>query len=281
MSNPELLRVEESVKCKYIELVKNLSYLELKNFNKSYYATMVLNDMMKVLPTFEKSQLKEMAHYVSNASNNEAKRQINKVSRVTNSSRDKNSDVLSTSVLGDLDIMMQPESSENDILVNSEDNDDDSEDQTASLIEPDRQLDNSLTHLNQTANAENTEHESSERKDSASHDHDSSKCCDLCIINKKKSKRKADMIRCSLCMSWYHEQCMGIGKGEPVGLWLCVSCRKVTQDIRSEISCLKDDVDILKISTNQILSAVNELATKLDNCIGGINDRITALNRQE
>ena len=99
MSNPELLRIEDSVKGKYIELVKNLSYLELKNFNKSYYATMVLNDMMKVLPTFDKSQLKETAHYVSNALNNEAKRQMNKVSRVSNFSRDKNSDVLSTSVL--------------------------------------------------------------------------------------------------------------------------------------------------------------------------------------
>lgn len=73
---------------------------------------------------------------------------------------------------------------------------------------------------------------------------------------------------------------MGIEKGEPVGLWLCVSCRKVPKDIKSEISCLKDDIDNLKLSTNQILSTVNELAAKLDNCIGGINDRITALNRQ-
>ena len=60
------------------------------------------------------------------------------------------------------------------------------------------------------------------------------------------------MIRCSLCMSWYREQCMGIEKGEPVGLWLCVSCRKVPEDIKSEISCLKDDVDNLNLSTTQI-----------------------------
>ena len=160
MSNPELLRVEESVKGKYIELVKNLSYLELKNLNKSYYETMVLNDRMKVLPKFEKSQLKETAHYVSNALNNKAKRQMKKNSRVSNSSRDKNSDVLSTSVPKDLDTTMQPESSENDISVNSEDNDDDSEDQTASLIESDRQLDDSLTHLKQTVITENVDNES-------------------------------------------------------------------------------------------------------------------------
>ena len=73
--------------------------------------------------------------------------------------------------------------------MNSEDNDDDSEDQTALLIESDRQLDDSLTHLKQTVSTENVDTESSERKGTTSHNHDSSKCCDMCIINKKLRER--------------------------------------------------------------------------------------------
>lgn len=47
-----------------------------------------------------------------------------------------------------------------------------------------------------------------------------------------------------------------------------------------DCSCLKDNVNNLKLSTNQILSTVNEIEPRLDNRFGGINDRITALNRQ-
>ena len=55
MSNPELLKTEESIKEKYIELVKTLSFLELKRFNKAEYAGLVLSDMVKLLPEFDKS----------------------------------------------------------------------------------------------------------------------------------------------------------------------------------------------------------------------------------
>ena len=62
MSNPELLKAEESVKEKYIELVKTLSFLELKGFNRAEYAGLVLSDMVKLLLEFDKSPLRKHAY---------------------------------------------------------------------------------------------------------------------------------------------------------------------------------------------------------------------------
>ena len=72
---------------------------------------------------------------------------------------------------------------------------------------------------------------------------------------------------------------MGIKKDEPVGIWFCPNCRTVPQDVRNEIDSLNTDVKQLKTTTNLILKSINSLSDKLDNCVGGINDRITALKR--
>ena len=72
---------------------------------------------------------------------------------------------------------------------------------------------------------------------------------------------------------------MGIKKYELLGIWLCPNCRTAPQDVRNEIDSLKTDVKQLKTTTNLILSLINSLSDKLDNCVGGINDRITALKR--
>lgn len=80
MSDPELDCVEDSLKEKYLGIVKNMSHVELKKFNKSEYKAMVLDDMSKRLPGYEKSQLAETAHYVSNALNNEAQSQLKRKS---------------------------------------------------------------------------------------------------------------------------------------------------------------------------------------------------------
>ena len=79
--NRERLRAEESVKQDNLECVKNLSHIELKKFNKNEYAELVFQDLHILLPDFETSQLRETAHYVSNALNNEAKHHLMKKSR--------------------------------------------------------------------------------------------------------------------------------------------------------------------------------------------------------
>ena len=112
MSNPELLKAEESVKEKYIELIKTFSFLELKRFNKAEYAGLVLSDMVKLLPEFDKSQLKETAHYVSNALNNEAQHQLKLKSRVSGTMRDNHPKLLSSTVLEDLELTMRTDCGE-------------------------------------------------------------------------------------------------------------------------------------------------------------------------
>ena len=104
------------------------------------------------------------------------------------------------------------------------------------------------------------------------------KCCDTYAV-KPKSKKKLDQIQCSSCMSWFHEQCMGLSKTEPVGVWSCLSCRVVPASVTSELSHLKSDINDLKKSTSCILTAVHDLTSMMERSIENINDRITALNR--
>ena len=104
-------------------------------------------------------------------------------------------------------------------------------------------------------------------------------CCESCQI-KANSRKQYDMTRCVLCMVWFHDTCVGIGKDEPIGLWLCPICRDIPQIIKSDVITLKNDVKQLKECTDSILFTVNGLSTKLDNCIGGLQDQLTALSKQ-
>lgn len=201
-SNPELMRVEESVKEKYIELVKNISYLELKKFNKVEYAAMVLADMIKLLPDFDKSQLKETSHYVSNALNNEAQHQLKMKSRGPASSRDKGSNLLSSTVLEDLESTMRTDCCANTIS-DYDDSIDDNDDSnlSTSTIDATIQLDDSQTKQKQAVNTESMAPEITGKSNTKSNDNNKdSKCCDSCKVT-PKTKKKYEMIRCSLCMS--------------------------------------------------------------------------------
>ena len=88
------------------------------------------------------------------------------------------------------------------------------------------------------------------------------------------------MIRCTMCMQWFQEQCVGITKDEPVGLWLCPTCRNIPSSLINDINSLKQDVDNLKTCTKSILTAIHGLSSKLENSISGLNDRLTSIIRQ-
>ena len=144
-TNPELMRVEESVQEKFVELIRNLSHLEMKNFQKHKYAEIVFQDMSKLLPNIDKKQLKLTSHYISNALDSERKHELGERSRKGNAPKDRNAALLSSTVLEDFEETMLPDDE------NSTSKDTDQEGLTSSS-EP---LDNSITGLKQTISTEN------------------------------------------------------------------------------------------------------------------------------
>ena len=144
-TDPELMRVEQSVKEKFLELVRNLSHLELKKFLKHQYAEMVFQDMSKLLPNIDKKQLKETSHYVSNALESEIRRELGERSRKGKKSKDSNASLLSSTVLEDFDETMLPDDDELEIST-SQDTDDEGN-SCSSLHQPTESLDDSVTAL--------------------------------------------------------------------------------------------------------------------------------------
>ena len=88
------------------------------------------------------------------------------------------------------------------------------------------------------------------------------------------------MVRCSLCALWFHEARVGIQKNEPVGIWMCETCRCIPASVKDDISGMKSEINVLKECTQNILKAVLEMSQKVENNFGSINDRVTALLRQ-
>ena len=126
-------------------------------------------------------QLRETANYVPNALNTEASRELSKRSRSIALIKENKTALLSSTVLDDFENTMQA-------------CDETTEDDTSVYISSEFK---SQTQLNDSA---------AQLKDS------NSKCSDSCKIS-LKNKNKAQIL-CSLCMSWYHEVCIGIKKGE-------------------------------------------------------------------
>ena len=165
-TDPELLKAEDSVKQKYLDIVADLSVKELKKLKKNEYQQLVLIDLMELLPDFEKSQLNETAHYVSNALNNSVQRLLPKKQRDPSINRKRSTVLLSDTVLEDLDTTMQPANSQ--IAVESE-------------LQPGLQhesegdqseMNDSITILKQTISS------GTDTTDKGNKDNTSTKCCD-------------------------------------------------------------------------------------------------------
>lgn len=244
-TNPELLKADDSVKRKYLDIVTNLPVKELKKFKKTEYQKLVLIDLMELLPDLDKSQLNETAHYVSNALNNAVKVVLPKRLRDSSVSKTKNQTLLSESVLEDLDTTMRPESTQHPDERRDENEDDqcDNDDENevnACNDDNNRTMDDSITLLKQTTTTVSEKSTDKNKKDNPS-----SKCCETCNL-KPKPRKPYPMTRCSLCMVWYHDQCVGLDKDEPVGVWLCVMCRQVPQGLQDNLIDIKTDIEQLK-----------------------------------
>ena len=81
-------------------------------------------------------------------------------------------------------------------------------------------------------------------------------------------------------MNWYHDQCVGLDKDEPIGVWLFVLCHQVPQVLQDNLIDIKTDVEQLKESSKPKITIVSTLSMEVSKNIQGINDKLTALRKQ-
>ena len=88
------------------------------------------------------------------------------------------------------------------------------------------------------------------------------------------SKQAADMIRCSLCMAWHHNVCVGEDR-RYVGVWTCLSCRQLPAlvlSLQTQVTDLAESLDIYRENDstqkdviNRLKSENNRLSQKVSN----------------
>lgn len=278
MADSVLNSVEDSMKEKYISLIRNTSHVELKKFNKNDYKKKILRDMSKQLPSYDRAELDGYAQCVSNTLNSEVQSLLKKRSRAQTPSKISEPSELSNTVLEALDDTMYPNNCTSSQTLLSEvtdtdgesDDDDDGDDENDTDHDQQTQnsLNDSVTKLKVCYSSRATEDINvtslstihgvqPEKQGAADSDGrsicqskpkikpDIQKCCETCKM-KTRPKKKKDEIQCSVCMTWYHEQCMGITNKDPVGIWSCLTCRQFPKTVTSELSALKADLNILK-----------------------------------
>ena len=98
---------------------------------------------------------------------------------------------------------------------------------------------------------------------------------------KCKVTNNANMIRCSLCMAWYHVECAG-EDSDYQGVWCCNSCRTLPKfiqnlsvQIESLVSCVKSierKEVALKTEVQQLKAENGNLRSKLAHTVQHAND---------
>ena len=262
------------MKNKYAEIVSRMSYVELKQFKKHEYKTMVLKEIAELLPTISKSRLDTTAQCISNFLQNNVQEQLRQKPRQSTM----DSTDLSETVINDLDTSF--ESAENVPIPDDENTNGHITSESEPANENHTSLDDSVTLLKQAVyDKPNITQQPGADKNKQKRSAKNTKCSETCKV-KPTTKRKFSQIRCSRCTRWFHETCVGITDDEPVGIWLCQTCRDVPMSIKQNISNMKKEISDLKECTKNILKAVKDLSSKVENSLECVNDRITSLSTQ-
>ena len=280
-SYSELIKYEDELKEKHTGILRNMSHVELKKFNQGKYHSKLLKELEQKLPmNNDETQLIETAQCIVNALEREAASLIKSRTRESTSAK-KVSALLSDTVIADLDTTLQMNASQGADATDPPDNacDDDGDNDSGDETENDCGLDTSITQLKQIVTSNNESTDTYKTSKSKQSDTDQSICVPTCKI-KLTSKKQYDMTRCTLCMVWCHDKCVGLHKDEVIGVWFCPSCRDSQQVLHNDVTCLKSEVKTIKECTKSILTAINGLSTQLENSVGVIHDKITALSRQ-
>ena len=104
----------------------------------------------------------------------------------------------------------------------------------------------------------------------------------FCINNCKFARRHVgEMLQCSHCAEWFHLDCVGIKKTDPVGVWPCPSCRLQSSILQQCLGMLED----MKIQINSMQQTqhalVNEVAQLKKNNTDAISKKKKRTNRKK
>ena len=243
--------------------------------------------MSKLFPSCTSSELDGYAQCVSNTLQHEAESLLRNRTRPTSASDATEPLELSDTVLEALDLTMHSDGNSSvhsvhssQVVIDDNDSNDGSGDDETNDVEP-ADPDDSITLLKQPVASEpSTDRHDDDVAQNSQSTVEPHKCCESCTVN-RKSKKKLAMVQCSVCMSWYHEQCVGLDKNsDPMGIWLCLTCTAFPKTVTTELSVMRNELSGLKQSTTSILTAVKALTSNIEGSIGNINDRITAINKQ-
>ena len=168
--------------------------------------------MVQILPTYDKSQLTETAHYVSNALNNCTQEQLATMLRRTSMPTRKDTKILLDTIQNDLHSTLQSntiqvavecgDQDEHEFVNDCNQTENITESTCAESTENGQILNDSITLLKQIVSSENKQNTAPNKVPI--------KCCDTCNFKPKQKKNRHPMTRCAECMSWFLDQLVGL-----------------------------------------------------------------------
>ena len=103
-------------------------------------------------------------------------------------------------------------------------------------------------------------------------------CFETCKFerNDKKNGKQLEMIQCSSCHQWYHNDCVWLKKDACPEIWLCSECSKTYKEMFQFKKCLSETITHLRDSLNRAYSEIDQRKVELkearEECIKLSND---------
>ena len=86
-------------------------------------------------------------------------------------------------------------------------------------------------------------------------------CTEHCKHVVRGKRKQHDMIQCTSCARWYHNDCVGVKKVDVIGIWPCPSCREMPTQIRElklMMASLMKNLDTITTTNSTIINQLKE-----------------------
>ena len=85
-------------------------------------------------------------------------------------------------------------------------------------------------------------------------------CIEKCKHGRSSDPVGVEMIRCCICATWYHNECVDLPDEEATGVWPCMSCRLMPSQVR----LMQQQISTLMSINESLSQQVNHIATLLE-----------------